>query len=86
MSDKQEGPYRIPLPRLPTGERPDVEVRVKGDWLPAEIRSWSPSPFAWWANCSWHRSTGETRLGTLHEDDVRPDTVDRSYGRGGCTP
>ena len=26
-------------------------------------------------------ATGETRLGTFHQDDVRPDTVDRSYGR-----
>jgi hypothetical protein len=28
-----------------------------------------------------HRAPGETRLATVHEDDVRPDTVDRSYGR-----
>ena len=50
-------------------------------WWPGEVRSWSPSRSGWWANCSWHRSTGETRLGTFHEDDVRRDTVDRSSGR-----
>jgi hypothetical protein len=33
------------------------------------------------ANRSWHRATGETRLGTFHQGDVRPDTVDRSFGR-----
>ena len=26
-------------------------------------------------------AAGERRLGTFHQDDVRPDTVDRSYGR-----
>ena len=50
-------------------------------WGRAEIRSWSPSPSGWWANCSGHRATGETRLGTFHEADVRRDTVDRSYDR-----
>ncbi len=67
----------------PPGERPDVEVRVEDAWWPGEVRSWSPSPSGWWANCSWHRATGETQLGTFHQDDLRPDTVDRSYGRGG---
>ena len=38
-------------------------------------------PVRLWANCSWHRATGETQLGTFHEDDVRPDTVDRAHGR-----
>ena len=65
----------------PPGERPDVEVRVDEDWWPGEVRSWSSSPSGWWANCSWHRATGETQLGRFHESDVRPDTVDRSYGR-----
>ena len=69
----------------PPGERPDVEVRVEDAWWPGEVRSWSPSPSGWWANCSWHRATGETQLGTFHEDDVRPDTVDRSYGREDLT-
>jgi len=32
--------YRI----YPPGERPEVEVRLDEDWLPAEIRSWSPRP------------------------------------------
>ncbi len=50
----------------PPGERPDVEVRIDEDWLPAEIRSWSQSPSGWWANCSWHGATGETRLCTFH--------------------
>jgi hypothetical protein len=67
--------------RVPPGERPDVEVRIDKDWWPGEVRSWSPSPSGWWANCSWHRATGETQLGTFHEDEARPDTVDRSYGR-----
>ena len=66
----------------PPSERPDVEVRVHEDWLPAEIRSWSPSPSDWWANCSWHRTTGRPHpLGTFHMDDVRTVTVDRGYGR-----
>jgi hypothetical protein len=63
------------------GVQPDVEVRVVDDWWPAVVRSWSPSPSGRWANCSWHRKAGETQVGTFHEDDVRPDTVDRSYGR-----
>ena len=67
----------------PPGERRDVEVRVDGAWYPAEVRSWSLTPSGRWANCSWHRGIGETQLGTFHEDDVRPDTVDRSYGREG---
>jgi hypothetical protein len=64
------------------GERHDVAVRVaEGDWWPAEVRPWSPSPSGWWANCSRHQGIGETQLGTLREDDVRRDTVDRFYGR-----
>jgi hypothetical protein len=58
-------------------------VRVDGHWLPAEVRSWSQSLSGWWAKGSWHRATGETQLGTFHEDALRPDTVDRSYGREG---
>jgi hypothetical protein len=46
-----------------------------------EVRSWSPSPSGWWAICTWQCQAGETNLGTSHEEDVRPDTVDRSYGR-----
>lgn len=69
------------LPCLPPGERPDVEVRVDGGWYPGEVRSWSTSPSGWWANCSWRQELGETQLGTFREGDVRPDTVDRSYGR-----
>jgi hypothetical protein len=67
----------------PPGERPEVEVRVDEAWWPGEIRSWSKSPSGGWANCSRHRATGETRLGTCHEDDVRPDTGDLSFGREG---
>jgi len=62
------------LPPLPPGERPDVEVRGNDAWWPGEIRSWSPSPSGWWANCSWHRTTGETR----------PDTVDGVVRREVC--
>ncbi len=65
----------------PPGERPDVEVRVADEWYPAEVRSWSMSPSGRWANCSWHRGIGETELDTFHEDDVRRDTMDRSYNR-----
>lgn len=59
-------------------QRPDVEVRVGDEWWPAELRSWSPSPSGWWANCSYHRVSGNTALGTFHEDDVRENAVDRS--------
>jgi len=59
---------RVHTSRVPLGHR-------------ASYSSWSESPSGWWANCSWHRTTGKTQLGTFHEDDVRPDTVDRSYGR-----
>ena len=65
----------------PPGERPDVEVGIDDAWLPGEVRSWSPSPSGWWANCTWHRWAGETYLATFHEEDVRQDTVDRSYSR-----
>src|SRR5687768_9308439 len=54
----------------PPGDRPDVEVLVDDAWWPGEVRSWSPSPSGWWANCSWHRATGKTQLGTFHEQDV----------------
>jgi len=64
-------------------------VCVDGYWWPnpgallvaEHVRLVGAGPSDWWANCSWHRATGETRLGTFHEDDVRPDLVDRSYGR-----
>ncbi len=59
----------------------EIEASVDDAWYPAEVRSWSPSRSGWWANCSRYRGIGETELGTFHEDDVRPDTVDRSYGR-----
>jgi hypothetical protein len=62
-------------------QRPDVEVRVDDRWWPAEVRSWSPSPSGWWANCSYHPAPGRTTLDTFHQDDVRKDQVDRSYGR-----
>jgi hypothetical protein len=67
----------------PPAERPDVEVRVDGRWFAGEVRSWSQRPSGWWADCSWHPETGSSRLDTFHEDDVRLDTVDRSYGRDG---
>jgi len=41
--------FRVYPPR----ERPDVEVRVEDTWRPGDVRSWSPSPSRWWANCSW---------------------------------
>jgi hypothetical protein len=72
-----EPPARLYAPE----QRPDVEVRVGDQWLPAELRSWSPSPSGWWANCSYHRGPGQTNLGTFQEGDVREDTIDRSFGR-----
>ena len=73
------------LPRPPTRRAPDVGVGVDDAWFPAEIRSPSLGPSGWWATCSWHRTIWETRFGTFHEDDVRRDTVDRSYGRNAET-
>ena len=60
----------LQLPRLPAWRPPRRGGARREDWLPAEIRSWSPSPSGWWANWSGHRATGGTRLGTFHEDDV----------------
>ena len=67
------------------GERPDVEVRVDGAWWPAEVPLVVVEPVRLVGHCTWHHATGETQLGTFHEDDVRRDMVDRSYGREGCS-
>ena len=51
-------------------------------WVEVVLRAaFQRSPTGSWANCSWHRATVETQLETFHQDDVWPDTVDRSYGR-----
>jgi len=35
------------FPVYPPSERREVEVRIVEDWLPAEVRSWLPSPSGW---------------------------------------
>ena len=66
------------LSRLPNRERPDVEVRVEGDWLPARRALLVVEPI-WLVGqllvARRHRGDPARRL---HEDDVRLDTVDRS--------
>ena len=56
---------------------------MDGDWYPREARSEGrvDSPTGLWANCSWFLKLGElgrTLLGPFHENDTRPDTIDRS--------
>ena len=65
----------------PPGDRPDVEVRVTRTGAGRDPLPGRRARPAGGRTGSWHRATGETRLGTFHQEDVRPDTVDRSYGR-----
>jgi hypothetical protein len=62
-------------------DRPDAEVLVDGTWWPAELRMRSQRADGYWYNAAWHRE-GDTRLDDFHQEDVRPDTADRSVGRG----
>ena len=70
-----EEPYVYPV-----AEQPDVEVRVDGQWWPAELRMRTQRADGFHYNACWHRE-GQTYLDTFHERDIRPDTVDRSRGR-----
>jgi hypothetical protein len=59
-----------------------VEVLVDDCWWPAELRMRSQRPDGSYEyNAAWTRD-GDTHLDTFHQDHVRPDTVDRTAGRG----
>jgi hypothetical protein len=61
---------------------PAVEVYVDGEWLPADLRAWQRRDRGWWGHVIYRASDG-LRHGTFPADQVRPDRVDRSYGRPG---
>lgn len=60
----------VPAP----GDRPDVEVLVDGTWWPGELRAWERRDDGWWGNVQWRTKPGETRIDTLPEHRIRPDT------------
>lgn len=61
-------------------DRPNVEVRHDGEWLPGSLRMWSWRG-EWVADVGYARD-GTTFLGTFVAGDVREDAVDRALGRG----
>ena len=52
-------------------ERPDVEVRVDGEWHPGELRMRHHREDGWWANVNWRPKPGMTFVDTVREEDVR---------------
>ena len=65
-------------PCPPLGIGYDHRVKAGHPRFNGRPGSVAATPAGW---CTWHRTAGETLLGTFHEDDLRPDTVDGSYGR-----
>jgi hypothetical protein len=65
-------------------ERPDVEVLWDGVWCPGELRMQRPDASGRWLCQVQYRRPGElsSRIDTFPASEVRPDTVDRSAGRG----
>jgi hypothetical protein len=51
-------------------DRPDAEVFVDGQWLPAELRKRTHQADGWHYNASWHRD-GHTYLDTFPATSVR---------------
>jgi hypothetical protein len=63
-------------------DRPPVEVLVDGTWCYGVLRMWKDTPTGWVGDVMYF-PPGEN---SGHYDDfpadrIRPDTVDRSYGR-----
>lgn len=58
------------------GDRPDVMVRIDGNWWPGELRMWKQHPDGWWAQVNYTTAVGMTYIGTVHENDVRRDTTE----------
>jgi hypothetical protein len=59
---------------------PAVEVEVDGEWLPGDLRAWQRRDGRWWSHVVYRTADG-LRHGTFLAELVRPDAVDRSYGR-----
>lgn len=72
----------MPEPYLYTHEdETSVEVLVDDQWWPAELRMRTQlADGSYRYNTAWTRD-GQTRLDTFHQDQVRPDTIDRAAGR-----
>jgi hypothetical protein len=64
------GPRRPEPYVYPVAERPDAQVLVDGEWLPAELRMRTQRADGWHYNASWHRD-GMTYLDTFPAASVR---------------
>ena len=64
-------------------ERPDVEVLVDGTWCPGELRAWTQHDDATWTAEVRYQPVGSNSrtIGTFTAEEIRGDTVDRSFGR-----